>query len=83
LGWPYWGGWGLGWDPWWYDPFWYNPWPAYSYYPGYGYDPSDDPPYSPDSYNYNSPGSDLNAPSSNSDDYGAYLDSDAGQGNGT
>jgi hypothetical protein len=80
LGWPYWGGWGLGWDPWWYDPFWYNPWPAYSYYPGYGYDPSDDPPYNPDSFNYNSPENYLNAPSSNADEYSVYLNSGGGQG---
>ena len=47
-----------------------------------GYDPSDDPPYNPDSYNYNSPGNYLNAPSSNADEYGAYLNSGATQGNG-
>jgi hypothetical protein len=68
LGWPYWGfGWGLGWDPWWYDPYWYAPWPAYTYYPDYDYDWSDNPPpYRPDSSpDSDSPGSYLSTPSSN------------------
>src|ERR1017187_6014592 len=47
LGWPYWGGWDLGWNPWWYDPFWYAPRPAYSYYPDYSWDYDNDPSYDP------------------------------------
>jgi hypothetical protein len=86
LGWPYWGGWGLGWNPWWYDPFWYNPWPGYSYYPGYsydsyGYDPSDDPPYNPDSYKHGSPGNHLSTPNSNRDNH-SRLNGGATEDNG-
>jgi hypothetical protein len=55
VGWPYWGfywgpAWAFGWNPWWYGPYWYGAWPAYSYYPDYSYDWSDNPPpYRPDS----------------------------------
>jgi hypothetical protein len=43
---------------------------AYDYYPDYGYDGSDDPPYRPDSspdpsYNYGKPAGDLSPLSSN------------------
>jgi hypothetical protein len=63
VGWPYWGfywgpAWTFGWDPWWYGPYWYRPWPAYSYYPDYSYDWSDNPPpYRPDSSPNSSPNS--------------------------
>ena len=71
FGWPYWGGywgpgWAFAWDPWWYAPYGYA-WPAYTTYPDYSYDWSDDPPpYRPDaSYNSDSPGSHLSTTSSN------------------
>jgi hypothetical protein len=63
-----------------YGPYWYGAWPAYSYYPNYSYDWSDNPPpyrpnSSPNSYNDRDPSASLNPPNSDhSSNYSSDYD---------